>query len=172
MRKILLMLAAITLLGFSAALAHDADPIFVDLGLGESYDFGHEEEAPWKGTATITVTNTGTESWGNFHFQIFDPMFEGNYMDVIFTTGDGVYPMMNGVTMDPANFEIVTAPNGYSQINLYFHEMPVNPTESVEFIVYTDNTASEHSFFGMMMWPSGVVASNDQSLSAVKALFQ
>jgi hypothetical protein len=172
MKRTLLTIAAIALLGFGTALAHDADPIFIDLGMGESYSFQHDEDAPWKGTATVTVTNTGTESWGNFHFRIFDPMFEGNFMDVYFTTGDGMYPMMNGVTMDPADFDIHTAANGYSQLDLFFHETPVHPGQSVEFIVYTDNTASQHSFFGLMLWPSAVVAVDSQTLTEVKALFQ
>lgn len=172
MRRALLTIAAIAVFGFGTALAHDAEPIFIDLGLGDSYGLEHEEEAPWKGTATVNVTNTGLESWGNFHFRIFDPMWQGNYMDVYFTTGEGMYPMMNGVTMDPADFEIFTAGNGYSQIDLYFHDTPVHPSESVQFVVYTDNTASQHSFFGLMMWPSSVVATELQTLSGVKALFQ
>ncbi len=172
MRNLLLMLAAVALLGFSTALAHDADPIDVDLALGDNFVTGHDDDDPWKGTATVTVTNTGLDPWGNFHFQIFDPMGQGNYTDVILTTGDGSYPRMNGMTMAPADFEIVTTYDGYSKLNLFFNATPVLPGQSVQFEIYTDNTAGQHSFFGLMMWPSGVVAAESQTLSAVKDLFR
>ncbi len=172
MRHILLTLAAIGLLGFSTALAHDADPIAIDLGLGDTYYMGHDDDDPWKGTATVTVTNSGTEPWRTFYFQIFDPMWQGNYTDVVFTTGDGSYPRLNGVTVDPADFEITTTLDGYSRLGIGFTETPVYPGQSVQFIVYTDNTAGQHSFFGMMIWPSDVVAAESQTLSAVKDLFR
>lgn len=179
MKKILLTIAAIGLLGFSAALAHDEAPFVVDLGLGDTHTVGHDDDAPWKGTVSVTANNTGTEPWGNFHFRIFDPMGMGAYQDVYFTTGDGAYPLMNGVVMPPYDsntgygYEIVTTGDGYSQIDLYYHNMPVDPGESVEFVVYTDNTASQHSFFGVMMWPSGLqVSAESQTLTGVKALFQ
>lgn len=178
MRRVLLMIAAIGLLGFSAAWAHDEDPFEVDLALGEDFGVEHDDDAPWKGTVTVTANNTGTGAWGNFHFRIFDPMWMGNYTDVYFTTGDGLYPIMNGVVMPPYDedtgygYEIVTV-GGYSQINLHYHNMPVYPGNSVHFVVYTDNTASQHTIFGVMMWPSTLmVAVEDQTLSNVKALFQ
>ena len=179
MRHVLLLLAATGLLGFSTVIAHDADPIEIDLALGDEYFLGHDDDDPWKGTATVTVTNSGIDAWGNFHFRIFDPMGQGNYTDVIFTTGDGTYPRMNGMTMPPYDpwvgygYTITTTVDGYSQIDLEFHNIPVNPGESVEFIVYTDNTAGQHSFFGMMMWPTTVVVSTEsETFSSVKDLFR
>jgi hypothetical protein len=179
MRNILLMIAAVGLLGSVTVMAHDADPVVIDLVLGDDFFIEHEDDDPWKGTVTVTANNTGTEAWGNFHLRIFDPMGQGNYTDVIFGTDGGVYPQMNGATMPPYDpwvgygYEIVTTFEGYSQIDLYYHNMPVNPGESVTFVVYTDNTAGQHSFFGMMMWPSAVgVAVDDATLSGVKALFR
>ena len=101
-------------------------------------------------------------------------MGTGMYTDVYFGTGDGdIYPMINGVTVDPGNFVIDTTTEGYSRIMILFPETPVYPGESITLTVYTDNTASEHSFFGVMMWPTSLeVGAEETSLSSVKALFR
>ena len=43
---------------------------FSSIGPGAVQEEGHYDADPWKGFANISVTNTGTEAWGDFHFSI------------------------------------------------------------------------------------------------------
>ena len=60
--------------------------------------FVHNDQSPFKGVATIEVTNTGTQSWEDFHFQIFTlygtPNGAGwsNPADVFFNISGSDYP--------------------------------------------------------------------------------
>jgi len=55
--------------------AHDvtlsAPFIFSGSGHDSYQSITHEDADPWKGFVTLTATNTGTQSWTDFHFGIF-----------------------------------------------------------------------------------------------------
>ena len=139
MKNSLLSLVCIAILGLTVLLdstpvmAHSVD--FVDpfeMALSDSELIDYYDDDPWKGTVSLTVTNTGLDSWGDFHFQINDPT-DGS---VIFRDDDGVIPSMGGVSH--YSYEIV---NGGLDLNFFFYDDPVSQYESVTFDIYTDNTS-------------------------------
>jgi len=158
MKKILVLMAFVALCLFSTVQAHNGslgdvqDPYVID---GFNFLTGYKEtthydEDDWKGTFTLTVKNTSTKAWGDFHFGIF------NATNVFFGTGGGLYPTMNG------NLFAGTANNYYAigqsgtTLDLYFYDKPVNPNDTVTFVVYTDNTQSQNEFFGICFNPTPV----------------
>ncbi|NIP97351.1 MAG: hypothetical protein GWO24_29510, partial [Akkermansiaceae bacterium] len=61
-------------LGTAPAWAHDMNVIaeFTCVGSGACEQTNsHPDADPWKGWANITVTNTGTQGWSDFHFSLF-----------------------------------------------------------------------------------------------------
>jgi len=145
MKKILLMLAVLGLV-VPMAKAHDGQATVEISGVGQSFEViaNHVDDAPWKGLFTLTVTNSGTQAWGDFHFGIF------NGPGVVFGTNGGLYPTMNG---NPVNFALS---NGDTQLDLYFYNTPVLPSQQVTFVVYTDNTANQNAMFGVCFYPTPV----------------
>jgi len=98
--------------------------------------------------ATVTVTNTMTESWGDFHFEIYQ--FLAN---VVFTDSasivmkDSLGNIYSGYTY---------ALDGTQKLDFYFYSNPVNPGETVTFQVYTDNTSNQNAWFGLIIYPTPV----------------
>jgi hypothetical protein len=153
MRKFSLLIAILGVCLVSPVFAHDGSYDFGTLTLNDVLNVQHDDQDTgngYKGTFTVSGTNTGTEAWGDFHFAIT------GFMNVYFTTGGGVYPKMNGVTMDPEDYVIGTNGGGYSTIDLFFYDDPVVQNEFVTFTVYTDNTAAQNSFFGICLYPTPV----------------
>ena len=154
MKKIGFLVAVLGLCLFSTAMAHNGEATIESLTLlDEPFDLVHydaDDGYGYKGTYTLTVTNTGNDAWGDFHFAITQ------YTDVYFTTGEGLYPTMNGVLMDIEDYTIATNEGGYSTIDLFFYDDSVVKDEEVVFVVYTDNTESNNSFFGMCVYPTPV----------------
>ena len=158
MRKISFLVALLSVCLFSTAQAHNGEVNLNDENDGEFtlsdvITIQHDDQDDgygFKGTFTATATNTGTDEWGDFHFAITV------YKDVYFTTGEGLYPTMNGVQMDSEDYTIGTNDDGYSTIDLFFYDDPVVEDEEVTFVVYTDNTESTNSFFGICMYPTPV----------------
>jgi hypothetical protein len=133
------------LLGSTSVWAHSVtirDPFL--MALGDETTVGHYDQDPWKGTLTLTVTNSGDEEWGDFHFYLSDP-------EVIFRDDQGYMPSMDGVS----SFGYDIANNGHD-LNFNFYSDPVSTNESVTFNLYTDNTSNKLSFFSMTMTPSPV----------------
>ncbi|MHC4950500.1 MAG: PEP-CTERM sorting domain-containing protein [Planctomycetota bacterium] len=162
MRKIGLLIALLSVCLISIAGAHTA-PAYSDSTSLEDDDINvtHWEtddytetgnlipDSEMKGTFTATLTNTGDDPWGDFHFAITQ------YTDVYFTTNGGLYPTMNGAVMADEDF-LISTEGGYSTIDLFFYDDSVVTNEEVTFVVYTDNTAGNHSFFGICMYPTPV----------------
>ena len=88
--------------------------------------------------------NTGNDPWGDFHFQIAGAgyvYFDENVAPISSQTlGNVVY---NNVDFG-------------ASLDLYFYGDPVLPGESAHFKVWTDNTATMNSFFGLCMYPTPV----------------
>ena len=134
------------LLGSNSAWAHDeVFPDIINLALGESYDIDHYDSDPFKGTLTLTVTNTGVDLWGDFHFQILDNQYNSVTFD------DGASLISNGVS----SYTVDTTNNDHD-LNFYFYNDPIGQNESVTFQVYTNNTSGQLPLFGMTIAPSPV----------------
>ena len=127
-----------------------ADSVTIDtpyeLALGEQDFVLHDDADPFKGSVTLTVTNTGVDLWGDFHFQIPD-----EYSSVIFRDDEGVSPSMSGVN----DYRYIIT-NDSHNLDFYFYTDPVGQNDSVMFQVYTDNTADQLTSFSMTIAPSPV----------------
>ena len=162
MKKLLMLMAMVGLLAAPAALAHDADPVSGDFDDWGKIGWEHDpEQYPWKGTFTLTANNTGTEAWGEFYFAIFDPQdpTADTFASVFFDTDDGesnFYPLMDGMVVPAADFDIYTNQWGNSELQIRFWDDLIEPGEDVTFVVYTDNTTDSHSFFGVQAWPGPI----------------
>ncbi len=124
-------------------------------GVGPAYEVqsSHADLDPFKGPFTVTVTNTGSQPWGDFHFGIFDPIGGQDISNVGFLDAS-----MNGE--DPTSSQsglswIINNDIVGATIDLYFCTDPVLPGETAFFTVYTDNP--DHlSFFGVLFYPTPV----------------
>ena len=151
---ILLLLGFFVLSSPLPVLAHDFTMEDLEIGgVGEGFEIeaGHEEEDPFKGWLNIEVTNTGDESWGDFHFQIIQWGSE-TVENVDFIVADPNQPTssQDGLTW------VVDNDTVGATIDLYFYSDPVLPGESATFSVYTDNTTDENSWFGVCFHPTPV----------------
>jgi hypothetical protein len=121
------------------------------IGIDNAVWSEHEEASPFKGTATLTVTNSGTEAWGDFHFQIFEVTGFGSVENVDFDViSSPPTSSQSGLTWSVDN-DVVG-----STLDLYFYSDPVLAGETATFTVYTDNTTDQLSFFGMLYYPTPV----------------
>lgn len=138
--------------GASPAYAHDADIVTEFPGF-EAQEFEHEDADPWKGWVNLQVKNTGTESWGDFHFEIFQVPGYDPVDDVSFIVDDPYEPYTEPartLTWDVDN-DVVGA-----TLDLYFYDDPVLVDETVTFHVWTDNTVAQADFFGLLVYPTPV----------------
>ena len=158
--KVLLsfFILAISIVFVSGVNAHDFTPAPFDIsgpGQGDALDFTHEEMAGpdgWAGWVNVTVTNTGTEAWGDFHFEIFEIEGFGAVDNVDWVVADPYEPTstQTGLTWSVDNVFVGAT------IDLYFYGDPVNPGETATFSVYNVNP-DELSFFGVSLYPTPVV---------------
>ncbi|MFA5554044.1 MAG: PEP-CTERM sorting domain-containing protein [Phycisphaerae bacterium] len=152
MRVKLVLLAVLSAFLISGnVFAHDEifGPIDVDTWSIQTLD--HYDDDPWKGWATITVTNTMFEDWGDFHFCIFEPMT----YSVIFSEADGPFVMLDSLSQPYAGVSY-TLSGDSKQVDFEFYSNPVTYGETVTFKVYTDNTADKHAWFGLCFMPTPV----------------
>jgi len=143
----------IAILCASFALAHDG-AFSEDIVSWDEIELVHYDQGPWKGYATVTVTNIMTEDWGDFHFKL-------NPTDVIFTEppqGEDPIIMLlgdqNGSEYTGYSYAIGD-PNAF-ELDFEFYSNPVEPGQQVTFMIYTDNTAVPNSFFNLCMNPTPV----------------
>lgn len=124
-----------------------------ELGPAGEVQTTHADLEPFKGPFTVTVTNTGSAAWGDFHFGIFDPIGGQDISNVDFQDasmgGEDPTSSQAGLTW-VINNQVVGA-----TIDLYFCSDPVMPGETATFMVYTANP--DHlSFFGILFYPTPV----------------
>jgi hypothetical protein len=111
----------------------------------------HNDLAPFKGWVDLTVTNSGSQPWGDFHFQIYDPMGGQDISNVGFLVDPPYQPTS---TQSPLTWAVDNVSIG-ARIDLFYYSDPVLPGETAHFTVYTDNP--DHlSFFGVMLYPTPV----------------
>jgi len=168
MKRFLLCIGLVFLmsLGVNSAWAHNetiggtvddpTNPIeFFDFGINS---ITHDDESPFKGWLNIWVKNTGTEAWGDFHFEIIEAD-QGSIEDVSFLDADigGFDPDYTNYTSVASGLDDWTIDNDIvgATIDLYFYSNPVLPEDVVEFSVYTDN-ASQVDAFGVAFYPTPV----------------
>jgi hypothetical protein len=132
----------------------DITTSFSGSGSGVFQTGTHTDADPFKGSLQLTVTNTGTASWGDFHFAVFSVGWDVTNVDFVdFDTQAMVAlpPTLNNVVVDSWTI----APNG-SSMDIFFYSTPIDPGETAVIKVYTDNTVSQVPFFGTMFWPTPV----------------
>jgi hypothetical protein len=138
-------------LGTAPAWGHDMiiNTDFDCVGPGACEQSGsHEDADPFKGWIILTVENTGTEAWGDFHFQLFqvtDPI-DNVFFDV--TAPNQPTSSQSGLSWSLSG--------GGHVLDLYFYGDPVDPGEIATFNVYTDNTIDQVSFFGTAYYPTPI----------------
>jgi hypothetical protein len=144
------------LLGAVPGARADDAYIITDFGDFVPQDFEHEDAEPFKGVLDLTVTNTGTQAWGDFHFEIYEILGFGSVENVDFVTEiigpDDYRPRMDGGLVAFVVDNVVVG----ATLDLYFYDDPVLPTETVNFRVYTDNTMDRVGFFGVRLYPTPV----------------
>jgi len=103
----------------------------------------HNDQDPWKGWADITVTNTGDEDWGDFH--------------VLVSYGAGVFIEDSAPNQPSTDITGATwTMDGTTKVDFEFYGNPVNPGESANFQVYTNNTTNQNNWFGLTIYPTPV----------------
>ena len=124
------------------------------VGAGVSQDYTHEDADPFKGSANVTVTNTGTEAWGDFHFGFYDPIGGQDISNLAFLDASmgGIDPISSQASTTWVINNLVVG----ATLDLYFYSDPVLPGQTATFSVYTDNTTDMLPWFGMMIYPTPV----------------
>ena len=137
--------------GTAPAWGHDMpiDAAFACVGAGACEQSSqHDDADPFKGWIILTVENTGTEAWGDFHFELFqvtDPI------DNVFFVVDSP----NEPTSSQSDLGWSISGDGHV-LNLTFYGDPVDPGDIATFNVYTDNTTDQVSSFGTSYSPTVV----------------
>lgn len=148
-----LVVCGLVLGGFAAsATADDADIVTSFPGLDPQY-FEHEDGDPWAGWVNVTATNTGDEAWGDFHFEIYDPI-GGQFIDNVHFLDASMGGSDPTSSQSPLTWNIDNVVVG-ATIDLYYYDDPVLPTETATFAVWTDNP-NHVPFFGVMLYPTPV----------------
>jgi hypothetical protein len=158
MRNVVLFAALILLGVVGISQAHNGSITYPTMTLSDVFNWDHSEllnnpNQIFKGTATVTVTNTGTQAWGDFHFQVYNG-WGGDATSVLFK--DAAMGGQNPVSTQAGMTWNIGTIGGYSKIDLFFYGAPVNPGQTATFTVYTDNTSQSLPWFGMMIYPTPV----------------
>jgi len=143
------LFSLILLFAAPIVFAHDGTWPTQNIISWDSVLMGHDDAADWKGWATLTVTNTMTEAWGDFHFEIYEPMT----YNVIFPT-TATMLMLDNLNNPYTNYSY--AHDGTKKLDFNFYGNPVDPGETVTFKVYTDNTSQQNAWFGLLVYPTPV----------------
>jgi len=163
MRKTAFFAAFLSICLISTSFAHDGtwgselNPGSMTLDSVISWD--HDDDSPFKGAATVFVTNMGQQAWGDFHFEVYSVPGYGDATSVLIKDAilGGVDPVMTGYGVPHSldNWQIGTTQDGHSKIDLFFYNSPVLTGQTVSFTIYTDNVAGL-DFFGLKFNPTPV----------------
>jgi len=125
------------------------------VGPGYSVQYIHQDAEPYKGFINLTVTNSGSDPWGDFHFEIFDPIGGQNIANVDFLDSTTIPPGPDPTSsQSPLSWVIDNVSVG-ATIDLFFYSDPVLPGQTATFSVYTNNP-DQLSFFGVAFWPTPI----------------
>jgi hypothetical protein len=130
-----------------AAPTHDAfiTTTFSDLNM---QTFDHYDADPFKGAVYVDVTNTTSETWTDFHFEILDIGWD--ISSVFFDVSPGYEPTSS---QSPLSWVLGVGTLGGDSIDLFFSSDPVLPGEAATFVVYTNNETTMNPF-GLGIWPT------------------
>ncbi len=146
----------------------DITPLEISwIGDSALLDLQHEDADPFKGSATLTVTNTGDQPWGDFHFGFYDPIGGQDISGLAFLDAsmEGIDPSS---TQSPMTWVIDNVVVG-ATMDLYFYSDPVQPGETATFSVYTANTG-HLPWFGLQVYPTPVPEPATMGLVCVGAI--
>lgn len=147
-----MLLGILLLAGPVSVSAHTVDvpeTFFLNGILEENGDsVEHWDYDNWKGALTITVQNSGTEGWGDFHFRLFDA---GPGIDSVRFTDEGQ------ITGSSQNGWFDISDDEHS-LDFYFYDDPIFSGDTATFTVYTDNTAEQLNVFGVGFFATPVPA--------------
>jgi hypothetical protein len=110
-----------------------------------------DQDESFKGWVNLTVENTGTEPWGDFHFEIFQVGSE-TVEDVHFIVTTPYEPTSSQSGLSWTVDNVVVG----ATLDLFFYSDPVDPGETATFNIYTDNTTDRVSFFGTAYYPTPI----------------
>lgn len=129
--------------------------VFDCLGGGGScpQESEHEEgtglgDANFKGWVYLSVTNTGTEDWGDFHFGLFqvtDPI-----TNVFFDDSAPNQPTSNRTGLASS------VSSGGHVLDVFFYGDPVGVGETLNINVFTNNVTDQVTFFGTLYYPTPI----------------
>jgi hypothetical protein len=150
------VLAALLFAGAPSVWAHsvtiDTPFLFSGSGYDSNQQVIHNDQDPWKGFVTMTATNTGSQSWTDFHFGILSA---GSDVSHVYFQGDVPTVTVNGSNIllqwTANNNTVYGSPFG-ATLDLYFSQL-VAPGQSATFTVYTDNTQNKVNF-AMLFYPT------------------
>lgn len=123
------------------------------IGPGFAVEVIYEGAFPFRGPFIVTVTNSGNAPWGDFHFEIFDPVGGQDISNINFLDAG-----MGGV--DPVSSQsglvwVIDNEAVGATIDLFYCSDPVMPGETAFFEIFLDNP-DELPFFGIMFYPTPV----------------
>ncbi len=159
MKKLVLVLLLVVM-ACSYASAHDGDYYFTFTGVGSSFtlEAEHEDEAPWKGNATIWITNNSDEPWSDLHLSLFAVQ---QPFGVVFKDAS-----MGGQdpTSSQSGLSWTISPDQKS-MELVFTQW-VGVGQTAWFKVYTDNTATQKKY-GLSVYPTSDYVPEPSSIIAM-----
>ena len=139
MRRFSLLIAILSFCLVSMSFAHYELFVEPTIELDDSIDLVHydgsDETGSYKGWIDVTVTNTGLDPWGDFHFELKD------------TTG-----FFSDATTDWAG---ATWDVSATVVDFEFYGNAMEQGDSTTFSVYTNNP-DQFSFFTMCITPTPV----------------
>ena len=128
------------------AFAHNGGAMASFSGVGPAavQQFTHiDTGAPWDGDYAVAVTNSGTQAWGDFHFEIAG----SGIQNVDFTS-------VISSSQSPYTYNIDNTSIG-AKLDLYFYNDSVQPGDTANFTVHINN--ADHLFgFGVAIYPTSV----------------
>jgi len=153
MKRFLLCIGLVFLLsmGATSGWSHTITmPYEFSMKLEDTEQLRHDDQFDWKGNLALELTNTGTEAWGDFHFQIIYP----TNLDVVFVDDISI-EMKDSLGVEYTDYSYNITNDGLG-LDFLFYDNPVYQDEAVTFVIYTDNTKAEQTWFNISFNPTPV----------------
>ena len=128
---------------------------FTSTGPGSAYSYEDSTSLQEGTTFSLTVQNTGTQSWGDFHFEIYSLYPSAGWSSLVNTSFSVWGSEQPTSSQNPLTWSVTAGtPTTGAMLDLYFPSAPVLPTQSATFSVYVDNP--DQGIFGLEFYPSAV----------------